>query len=150
MYADPTICPGTTEIPLPHGAFLTPYHPQLPFTTAVTLPFSDRQPHFYITCSRMNILLDGPSVFQVRLSCSPIRWHVLQDHVIFLLYLPEHHYTWLLVMIGWLMDWLKIENWIYLFLLDFYDIGLFPPDIVNVVHFPVDTFHCISWALHYM
>ena len=24
MYADPTICPGTTQIPLPHRAFLTP------------------------------------------------------------------------------------------------------------------------------
>ena len=53
-------------------------------------------------------------------------------------------------MIGWLMDWLKIENWIYLFPFDFYDIGLFPPVIVNVVHFPVDSFHYISWALHYV
>ena len=32
----------------------------------------------------------------------------------------------------------------YLFLIYFSDLGLFPPDVVNITHFLVDTFDCIS------
>lgn len=32
----------------------------------------------------------------------------------------------------------------YLFLIYFSDIGLFPPEVLNIVHFLIDMYHCIS------
>lgn len=41
-------------------------------------------------CALLSILRDGPFMSPVYLCCSPTGLYVPQEHVIFVLYLPEH------------------------------------------------------------